>query len=306
MDIQVIKTFFSILKNGSFQEAAKELGYAQSTVTNHIQSLEAELGVVLLERGKKIRLTQAGELFKTPARHLLTEYENLITSVNEFSDNTKGVVQIGANEPIASHILPKILNDFRAQFPFINVEITIDTSITLNNMVIEGTLDFAICTLSTSDNDMSFFPILEFPILIAVPISHQLASKEKINLKDLRHERILIPRPQTSSLKKLEALLDKKIGPYEPVKITNMISPMSFVQNEFGIAFVSSIKAEPAIPGVVVKEIEDLKDKNVSGIFIKKDNRLLTPSTRNLVAFIKDNLSTKVSYDNLPQKFFET
>lgn len=289
MDIQVVKTFFSILKNGSFQEAAKELGYAQSTVTNHIQSLETELGVVLMERGKKIRLTQAGELFKNPAKQMLTDYENLMMSINEFSDNTKGTVQIGANEPIASRILPKILNAFHKQFPLINVEITIDTSIALNNMVIEGKLDLAICTLSINNNDMNFIPILELPILLAVPISHPLASKKKICLKDLRNERILMPRPQTSALKKLEDLLDKRTGPYVSVKITNMISPMAFVQNEFGIGFLNSLKVESSMPGVALKEIEDLKDKNVNGIFIKKDSRLLTPATRNLAAFIKDS-----------------
>ena len=53
MDLKTIKTFKTIVELGNFQRAAEELNYAQSTVTMHIKSLEAELGVILLEEGQE-------------------------------------------------------------------------------------------------------------------------------------------------------------------------------------------------------------------------------------------------------------
>jgi LysR family transcriptional regulator, regulator of the ytmI operon len=289
MDIQIIKTFFSILRNGSFQDAARELGYAQSTITNQIQNLEAELGVVLIDRSKKLQLTRAGEMFIEPARQLLADYENLLLSVNEFADCTKGIVQIGAHEPFASYVLPKILNQFRIQYPLVEIDITIETSPALNRMVLESTLDFAICTLSTNDSDMNFEVISNSPIMLSVPASHHLATKNKVYLHDLENERILLSRPQSAAQKHLEELLSEKIEVYSPVYITNGTLPLLYVHSGFGICFTSSIMAEPCMPGVILKNVEDLKEIIVSGILIKKNKKLLTPATRTLASYIKDH-----------------
>lgn len=53
MDIRAIITFQAIIQTGSFQAASKKLNFVQSTVTTQIQKLEADVGVKLLERGKK-------------------------------------------------------------------------------------------------------------------------------------------------------------------------------------------------------------------------------------------------------------
>lgn len=62
MDLKTLKTFQTIVNFGSFNRAAEEMNYAQSTVTMQIQRLESDLGCQLLERGKQITLTEAGRL----------------------------------------------------------------------------------------------------------------------------------------------------------------------------------------------------------------------------------------------------
>lgn len=62
MELRQLKTFVTIAKQGSFVQAADALGYAQSTITNHIQNLENEMGVRLFERlGHRIYLTAQGK-----------------------------------------------------------------------------------------------------------------------------------------------------------------------------------------------------------------------------------------------------
>jgi len=51
MDLKTLKTFQLIVKYGSFNRAAEEMNYAQSTVTMQIQKLESDLGIKLIERG---------------------------------------------------------------------------------------------------------------------------------------------------------------------------------------------------------------------------------------------------------------
>ena len=58
MELRNVKTFIKIAEIGNFSKAATELGYAQSTVTMQIQTLERELGVSLFERNFKITFLQ--------------------------------------------------------------------------------------------------------------------------------------------------------------------------------------------------------------------------------------------------------
>lgn len=62
MELRQLKTFALIAKLGSFVQAADRLEYAQSTITNHIQILENEMGVRLFERlGHRVMLTNQGK-----------------------------------------------------------------------------------------------------------------------------------------------------------------------------------------------------------------------------------------------------
>jgi DNA-binding transcriptional LysR family regulator len=64
MDLRQLYTFRAIATLGSFNQAADLLDYAQSTVSEQIKALEADLNVKLFNRnGKHITLTPAGELF---------------------------------------------------------------------------------------------------------------------------------------------------------------------------------------------------------------------------------------------------
>jgi DNA-binding transcriptional LysR family regulator len=74
LDLQKLETFRTVAVTSNFSRAASELGYTQSTVTFHIQSLERELGVRLLERqrfSKTIAMTDIGRRIFEYAERLL-------------------------------------------------------------------------------------------------------------------------------------------------------------------------------------------------------------------------------------------
>ena len=80
MELRNVKTFIKIAEIGNFSRAASDLGYAQSTVTMQIQTLERELGVSLFERnGKSAVLSAAGKEFLDYAYDL--PYQQIINSI---------------------------------------------------------------------------------------------------------------------------------------------------------------------------------------------------------------------------------
>ena len=96
MEFRNLQSFLWVAELGSFTSAANELGYAQSTVTTHIQQLETELGVSLFEHvGRKVFLTIYGKQL-IPYVHQILQIQEQITSMHQTdSSQVKGMLRIG-------------------------------------------------------------------------------------------------------------------------------------------------------------------------------------------------------------------
>ncbi|MDE6456326.1 MAG: LysR family transcriptional regulator, partial [Dysosmobacter sp.] len=79
MELKNLRTFQTVVDQGSYGKAAERLGCAQSTITVQIQQLEEELGVPLFERvGRRMALTEAGERMLPQARELLAAADRIL------------------------------------------------------------------------------------------------------------------------------------------------------------------------------------------------------------------------------------
>src|SRR5262245_45919740 len=117
MELRHLSTFRVVATTRSFTRAATTLGYAQSSVTAHIQALEAELGAPLFDRlGRQIALTEAGERFLVYARQLLELAEEARVAVNN-NNEPRGTVTISAPETLCTYRLPTLLRVFRDRCP---------------------------------------------------------------------------------------------------------------------------------------------------------------------------------------------
>ena len=123
MEIRNIKSFVQICADGSFSRAAKNLGYAQSSVTAQIQQLEDELGVQLFERiNKKVYLTAAGRQFLEYASDILQKTRQ----ITERLQNARGVsgnIRIGCYESIGVAFLPSVLETFARKYPSVSLTV---------------------------------------------------------------------------------------------------------------------------------------------------------------------------------------
>ncbi len=296
MDIRNIKTFQTIIRLGSFQRAAEELQYGQSTVTMHIQKLESDLGVKLLERGKKLTLTEAGRLFHQNADLLLKDYDYLQASMDELVKGDAGIIRLGVMEPTASYRLPQLLGPFLRQHPKVKISIHIGNTTVLGQMLHEGSIDMAICSTPNTGLDHSFEPLFIERLALLVPETHSLASKSSIRLRDLQHEHLLITNSQCPYRQKLEnALLENGGSPYSGMEIGNMAALKYYVQADFGIAVVPVISATPTPQGTVLKAIDDLDSGLVTGLLRKMNASTFSLATESLVEIFRKELKSPIS-----------
>ncbi|MCM7219049.1 LysR family transcriptional regulator [Enterobacter hormaechei] len=132
-------SFMVVARERSFTRAAAQLGVSQSALSHAMRNLEARLEVRLLTRTtRSVAPTEAGEqLFMRLSPHLL-EIEQELTVLRDTRDRPAGNIRLTAGEHAMSAVLWPVLIPFMAQYPDINVEVTVDNGLT---DIVDGRFD---------------------------------------------------------------------------------------------------------------------------------------------------------------------
>ena len=119
-----LRALVVVAAHGRFSSAALELGISQSAVSHAIAMLEEELGVVLLIRGRHgATLTPIGEAITQDALKVLALVAGMREKASQERGLQSGQVRVVSIRSIATHLLPKVIAQFRRQFPNIRVAI---------------------------------------------------------------------------------------------------------------------------------------------------------------------------------------
>lgn len=303
MEFRHLKTFQAIVKTGSFLQAAERLQYAQSTITLHIQQLEAELGVkVFLRQGKKIQLTAAGKALESHANFLLQRAALLNQEMMELVAGKTGHLRIGCVEPVASLQLPKLLVEFCRQYP--KVRLTLETGVTevISQGVAAGKLDLAICSPPTAKLGLNFTLMFYDPMALLIPESHTLSQKEQIYVSDLAGERLLLTEPNCPYRMIFEQkVLSQGINPYSGLEIMSLKALERMVVSGLGIGVMPAAIINPPPKNTVVKNISNLKlelpiglalaaEKTIPGLAL---DLLIETLTKGLKSYYQTNSLSK-------------
>ncbi|ARZ76724.1 MULTISPECIES: LysR family transcriptional regulator [Enterobacter cloacae complex] len=132
-------SFMVVARERSFTRAAAQLGVSQSALSHAMRNLETRLKVRLLTRTtRSVAPTEAGEqLLMRLSPHLL-EIEQELTALRDTRDRPAGNIRLTAGEHAMSAVLWPVLKPFMAQYPDINVEVTVDNGLT---DIVDGRFD---------------------------------------------------------------------------------------------------------------------------------------------------------------------
>ncbi|KLW24311.1 hypothetical protein SK50_02798 [Enterobacter sp. BWH64] len=132
-------SFMVVARERSFTRAAAQLGVSQSALSHAMRNLETRLEVRLLtSTTRSVAPTEAGEqLFMRLSPHLL-EIEQELTALRDTRDRPAGNIRLTAGEHAMSAVLWPVLKPFMAQYPDINVEVTVDNGLT---DIVDGRFD---------------------------------------------------------------------------------------------------------------------------------------------------------------------
>jgi LysR family transcriptional regulator, regulator of the ytmI operon len=260
MELRHLLTFQAVVKAGSFLQAAEELQYAQSTITLHIQQLEAELGVKIFERrGKQVHLSIAGRALYEQVEQLLQRATALQQTMTDIVAGEAGHVRFGAIEPIASVHLPAVVIEYYQTHP--KVQLTFETGGTqyVARRVAQGLFDFGICSPPAASLGLTFEPLFREKMLLLMPEGHPLASREIVTLSDLAGQRILLTEKACAYRDLTEsAFAAAGTNPFSGIEIGNIMAIRRVIQGGVGIALLPQSCICPTPPGTVTREISGM------------------------------------------------
>lgn len=256
LKISQLRALVAIADAGTFSDAALHLDLSQSSVSHAIATLEEELGVVLLSRGRQgAVLTPLGEDVTQEARSILTALETIGKKAQQTRGLEQGQVRIAGFRSVATHILPEVIQRFRARYPGVQVKINeYDTHRKVESEVRQGRADIGFTYLPT-DSDFEAWKLLrDRYVLLLPPQNHSLPTPTSW---ETLAQQPLIMAPPGDGCRDIVTRYFTNAGhtltPAYEVREDSTI--ISMVQQGLGIAIMAKLAAEPIPPELMVAEL---------------------------------------------------
>jgi len=193
ISVRQLHYFIALVKAGSFSRAAEAVGVTQSTLSAAIQALEAEIGVILIDRtGRRMQLLPAGEDFLDRAREIVASIEELPEHAKQAERPLTTRLRLGVIPSIAPFLLPKVLPTTAQAFPELQLSVREGLTRTLLDSLRSGTLDVALVAHPYDLDDFEVAEIGKDPFFLAVRRDHALANRDRIDASDLQNQPFLL------------------------------------------------------------------------------------------------------------------
>lgn len=142
LDLELLRSFVSVVDTGGFTRAGERVHRTQSTVSQQIRRLEETLGALLLHRDGKPTPTEAGERLLSYARRILALAQEARDVVGRPAG--EGVVRLGIPEDFAAYRLAELLSDFARARPGLRLDVRSGLSVGVRGALERGELDLGL------------------------------------------------------------------------------------------------------------------------------------------------------------------
>lgn len=193
LDLRRVRVFQEVARVGSFSAAADALDYSQPAISHHISRLELEVGTRLLVRRSRggVSLTPAGRVLLPHAEAILDRVNDAETELAQVVHDEASCVRIGAFTSASATIVATAAGQIRRADPSISLTLlegeTPDTLERLQQRKIDiGVVFDDPAHPIVADDDVEIRYVYDDPLLIALPLTHQLAGEQAVQLADLR------------------------------------------------------------------------------------------------------------------------
>ena len=198
MELRHLRYFVAVAEESSFSRAAGRLYMTQPALSQQVHKLEVELGVELFRReGRRVELTEAGEVLLEDARRVLAQLEQTVRRVREVSGVEGRRLRVSFPEYANHTLVADVLQVFRKRHPDVELEehemFLLQQTPRQVGGLRDGTLDVGFLLLPVEDaGDLALERVLGIELVAALPESHLLAARREVPVRALAGERLIL------------------------------------------------------------------------------------------------------------------
>ena len=192
MELRQIEHFVYVAEEMSFTRGAQRAHIVQSALSSSIARLERELDVQLFDRSRQqIRLTAAGERFRSHAYDVLRASRLAVESIGEFTGTLSGTVEFGSLISSGPLDVAAVLGRFHRAHPFVGLRLRLSQTGASSYLsaLLEGSLDLALVSVPDRHPPALNMQLLfEEPMVFVCRTDHELAGRSRLRLADVATE----------------------------------------------------------------------------------------------------------------------
>jgi Transcriptional regulator len=299
--LKPLRAFCQTVRLGSVSRASEALFVSQPAVSQQLQALERELGVVLFERsGRRLVPSREGQLLYEMAQPLVESIDGLEAS---FRDKVRGLdageLNIAANSSTILYLLPKIVERFRQRHP--TVRLTLHNAISADgtDLLRSDAADLAVGSMMDVPADLSYAPVYRFQQVLIAPPDHPLTARRHITLEDLSPYPLVLPPRRQITWRLVDLVFQQHRVPYTvALEVGGWEVIKQYVAMGMGISIVPALCLNDGDRDkLAIRTMDDYFPARSYGVVVRK-GKFLSPQARAFVELIQPDLFAPRSYDD--------
>ncbi|GEM_PF-447007 len=281
MELEELESFIAVARLGSFTKAAKERHLAQPGISRHIQRLEQELGVILLERRRGSSLTGPGYQLLAYAKDALERHRRFFKRINSAVPQVTGSLRIAASSTPGEFLLPDWLTTFSALNADVQPEVFIADPLEVVKEIQEQRSDIGFVGIPVSVRDLNCEEVAFDQVVLIAPAGHAFARRRNVDIEELQGqifvEREGKPGTLTTFLNHITQFGIPMPEYRSVMTVSSTQALLSAVQQGHGIAFVSAMALD-------AQDFNGIVPITIAGLPLRRSLYMLMDRNRSLPA----------------------
>ncbi|MCC2673166.1 MAG: LysR family transcriptional regulator [Ramlibacter sp.] len=271
MDLRRIRHFVVLAETLNYRRAAERLHMAQPPLTVSIQKLESELGTRLFERGSAgVTLTPSGRAVLAEARKLLFHGGQLQAVARDVVEGTGGVLRVGFVGTTTYGMLQRLLPQFRAEYPGVNLVLRESTSVAILEQLEDHALDIGLVrTPLLRPTRAALIQLESDQFVVALPRGHELAQRGPLRLSELAAESFVMYSATAAAGLQSAAMLACQSAGFVPKvsqEAVQVQTLLALVESGTGVALVPSVMQRYGSEKLLYRPLQDLPRSSDVGL----------------------------------------
>lgn len=199
MNFDKLSYFVRVVEKGGITKAAISLNMTQPPLSKAIKDLEEELeSNLFIRKGKRLELTETGKYLYEKGKKLITYSSKMKDDIRVLDGKKERVINVGCSNVAAITVVPKIIKKVREKNLKLKVNVVEGPTSYLLEQLRYNKLDIVIArNILDSDDNFDITVLYTEPIHIVLPKTHELASKNFLEIMDLKDEKFILPLSTT-------------------------------------------------------------------------------------------------------------